>query len=261
MPAPPGPPLLEVCVDSVDDVVVAQSAGADRIELCAALAEGGLTPSPGIVQEALARATVPLHAMVRPRGGDFLYSAAEFGAMLADVAALAKLGVAGIVFGCLTNDGDVDIERNSALVAAADGASTTFHRAFDMAHDPFEALEAAIACGFDRILTSGQAPTAMDGAMRLRELREAAGERIGVIGCGSVRADSIGSLIRLTGLREFHLGPRRATRSAMQFHNPHVSIGVRGTDFSHPRLDEAALRKAILAVRESARFPVAAGGE
>src|SRR5690349_11189989 len=140
-------PLIEICVEGIDGLLAAQQGGADRVELCASLLEGGITPSLGTVRAALKLATVPFHVMVRPRGGDFLYSAAEFETMQVDVEALRDLGVAGAVFGCLASDGTIDEARMSALVRAAGPINVTCHRAFDMTRDPHEALEALIRCG------------------------------------------------------------------------------------------------------------------
>src|SRR5215208_8173542 len=125
-------PLIEICVEGIDGLLAAQEAGADRVELCASLVEGGLTPSFGTVREALKLATIPFHVIVRPRGGDFLYSDAEFASMIGDVAALRDIGVAGVVVGCLTADGAIDEARMRALAEAAGPLAVTCHRAFDM---------------------------------------------------------------------------------------------------------------------------------
>jgi copper homeostasis protein len=151
-------PLIEICVEGLDGFLAAQEGGADRVELCASLIEGGLTPSVGTILEVKARARIPFHVIIRPRGGDFLYSDTEFASMLADVKALRELGVPGIVIGCLTPDGRIDEDRTAQLVRAARPMKVTCHRAFDMTRDPEEALEALIRCGVDRVLTSGQRP-------------------------------------------------------------------------------------------------------
>src|SRR5690606_29675826 len=158
---------IEICVEGIDGLVAAQSAGADRVELCASLLEGGLTPSLGMVRAALAVATIPFHVIIRPRGGDFLYSELEFQSMLEDGRAMQALGVAGIVIGCLTPEGTIDEQRTKALVQAAHPMKVTNHRAFDMTRDYREAIEALIRCGVDRVLTSGQADTALDGIATL----------------------------------------------------------------------------------------------
>lgn len=197
-------PLFEVCVEGPDGVIAAQNGGADRAELCASLLEGGITPSIGTVRTAQRRATIPLHVMVRPRGGDFVYSDAEFEAMLEDVAALRALGVAGLVFGCLLPDATVDANRTRALVAAAGPLNITFHRAFDQVHNTDAALDCLIDCGVHRVLTSGGHPTALEGLDSLRALHERAAGRIIVLGCGSLRPPTIGTVWRGTGLTELH---------------------------------------------------------
>src|SRR5919197_1702696 len=187
-------PIIEVCVEGIDGLVAAQEAGADRVELCASLVEGGITPSMGTVREALKLATIPFHVIVRPRGGDFLYSQAEFASMLIDVAALRDLGVAGVVVGCLTADGDIDEPRMGALVEAAGPLAVTCHRAFDMARDARAALEALIRAGVHRVLTSGQRDTAVEGLDLLAALVKQAGDRIIILGCGALAPDNIGAV-------------------------------------------------------------------
>ena len=218
-------PLLEVCVEGIDGLLAAQEAGADRVELCASLVEGGITPSWGTVREALLRARIPFHVMVRPRGGDFLYSATEFASMLRDVEALRDLGVAGVVFGCLTADGRIDETRMRELATRAGPLATACHRAFDMTRDPFEALETLIDCGIGRVLTSGQRDTATDGADLLGKLVRLAGDRIIVLGCGGLDAGNIADLTRRTGLREMHFAALKDVPSAMTFRNPQVGMG------------------------------------
>ncbi len=154
---------IEVCVENTDGLVAAQRAGADRIELCASLLEGGLTPSSGMVEVAKRLATVPFHVIVRPRGGDFLYTDIEFAAMIADVRALRQIGVDGVVVGCLTADGEIDEDRMLALTEAARPLSVTCHRAFDMTRDFAAAVETLVRLGVDRVLTSGQRDTALEG--------------------------------------------------------------------------------------------------
>src|SRR5271155_4875436 len=167
-------PLLEVSVEGVDGLLVAQDNGADRVELCASVLEGGITPSMGIVREALRRGRIPVFVIVRPRGGDFLYSEAEFESMRQDVMALKDLGVPGVVTGCLTTGGEVDEERTAELLRLARPMSFTFHRAFDMVQNPVGALEVLINLGVDRVLTSGQRNTALDGLANLKHLGQVA---------------------------------------------------------------------------------------
>jgi len=218
-------PLIELCVEGIDGLLAAQAAGADRVELCASLVEGGITPSLGTVRAALELATVPFHVIVRPRGGDFLYSEAEYRSMLADVSALADLGVAGVVVGCLSADGTIDETRMSELVRAAGSLNVTCHRAFDMTRDPTEALEALIRCKVGRVLTSGQRDTALEGADLLAELVRQAGERIIILGCGGLDPDNIAEVHGKTGLREMHFAALADMPSAMRYRNPRVGMG------------------------------------
>ena len=246
-------PLIEICVEGIDGLVAAQVAGADRVELCAALVEGGLTPSIGTVRAALAVATIPFHVIVRPRGGDFLYSDLEHRSMLDDVAALRDAGVAGIVIGCLRADGTVDEERMTALTEAAGPLAVTCHRAFDMTRDPLEALEALIRCGVDRVLTSGQRDSAIEGADLLADLVERAGNRIIVMGCGALDADNIRNIQRHTGLSEMHFAALRDVPSGMLYRNAHVGMGGSNLDreYRNTVTDGEAVAAAISAVRKA----------
>ena len=151
---------IEVCANSVESVEAAVRAGADRVELCAGMPEGGTTPSWGTIRLARERMDAGLHVIIRPRGGDFLYSDLECEVMLRDIEEARRIGVDGLVFGCLTADGQVDVKRMKDLMAAAGGLPVTFHRAFDMCCDPLQALRDVRALGCRRILTSGQEATA-----------------------------------------------------------------------------------------------------
>jgi copper homeostasis protein len=170
--------LLEICANSVKSCVEAQKGGAYRVELCAGIPEGGTTPSYGDIILARQLLNIKLNVIIRPRGGDFLYDDLEHKIMLQDIKNAVNLGADGVVFGCLTADGDIDIKRNKELIEAAGDLSVTFHRAFDMCKDPFVALEKIIELGFDRILTSGQKPKAAEGVSLLKELVRKAGDRI-----------------------------------------------------------------------------------
>lgn len=218
---------IEVCIEGPDAAVAARDGGADRVELCASLLEGGLTPSLGVLRETLGAVRIPVMAMVRPRGGDFLYSDLEFAAMLQDVGAFKAAGAAGVVIGCLTAEGDVDRARTGALVAGARPLAVTFHRAFDMARDPEAALEALIECGVDRVLTSGQRPTALAGLAMLRRLAARAAGRIVVMACGELNAANIAT-VRDAGLTELHFAAPDETPSRMRWRNP--AIGMGGTE-------------------------------
>jgi copper homeostasis protein len=243
--------IFEICVEGVDGAVAAQLGGGDRIELCASLVEGGITPSLGTVRATLSAVSKPVHAMVRPRGGDFLYSALEFESMLDDVAVLRDAGVAGVVFGCLTADGRVDEDRTRALTLRARPLSVTFHRAFDMADDPGDALEALIRCGVDRVLTSGQALTALAGLATLRRLATQAAGRIVVMGCGALRPDNVGTVVRETGLTELHFSAQIAVPSSMQFRNTTLTMGGAPAEreYRHVGTDIDLVRATIAAAR------------
>ena len=170
---------FEICANGVESCLAAQQGGADRVELCAGIPEGGTTPSYGeiLIARKLLK-TTRLHVIIRPRGGDFVYTSLELERMAADIDMARQLGCDGVVLGCLTADGDIDREANALLLSRAEGMSVTFHRAFDRCRQPMEALEDIIGMGFDRILTSGQQPNAEQGIPLLRELQQRAGDRI-----------------------------------------------------------------------------------
>jgi copper homeostasis protein len=218
--------LIEVCVEGIDGLVAAQQAGADRVELCASLLEGGLTPSLGTVQQALKVATIPFHVIIRPRGGDFLYSEREFASMVEDVRALRDLGgVAGVVFGCLTADGDIDEQLMGALVEEARPMAVTCHRAFDMTRDPAEAIEALVRCKVDRVLTSGQRDTAIEGLNTLKATVGVARGRIKIMACGALDATNVAFVRRLSGADELHFAALMSVDGDMAYRNPHVGMG------------------------------------
>jgi copper homeostasis protein len=247
----PALPIIEVCVEGIDGLLEAQAAGADRVELCACLVEGGITPSFGTVRLALTLATVPFHVIVRPRGGDFLYSDAEFRSMLADVDALREFGVAGVVVGCLTADGTIDEERMTELVAAAGPLAVTCHRAFDMTRDPAEALEALVRCKVGRVLTSGQRDTAVEGAALLAELVKQAGKRIVILGCGALAPETISEVRRSTRLSELHFAAMKDVPSGMHYRNSNVGMG--GTDLDREYRNTVTDRDLVAATIAAAR--------
>ena len=193
--------MIEICVEGIDGLVAAQAAGADRVELCASLLEGGLTPSYGVIRQALKLSKIPFHVIIRPRGGDFLYSELEYESMLEDVTYCCEIGVAGVVFGCLTRDGRIDEERMTALTEAARPMKVTCHRAFDMTRDPIEAIEALIRCGVDRVLTSGQRDTGLEGADVLKQVHDAAAGRIKIMACGELDEHNIAEVLRRSEAR------------------------------------------------------------
>nr|WP_302830390.1 copper homeostasis protein CutC [uncultured Bacteroides sp.] len=218
--------LFEICANSVESCIAAQAGGANRVELCAGIPEGGTTPSYGdiiIAREILN--TTKLHVIIRPRGGDFLYSPLEQRIMLKDIDNARQLGADGVVFGCLTAEGDIDITLMKQLMEAAGDMSITFHRAFDVCRNPQKALEDIIGLGCNRILTSGQQPTAEQGIPLLKELeKQAAGRIILLAGCG-VNETNIAHIAKETGIHEFHFSARETMRSGMKYHNEAVSMG------------------------------------
>jgi copper homeostasis protein len=236
--------LIEVCVDSVESAVAAQEGGADRVELCDNLIEGGTTPSAGAIAVARRSLDIKLQVMIRPRGGDFCYSDLELAIMEHDIRVAKELGADGVVFGLLTPDGDVDVPRTRALLELARPLSVTFHRAFDVARDPFEALERLIELGVDRVLTTGQEASVLEGMDLVVELVKRAGERICIMpGSGAER--QMGKLVAATGAREFHVVGTRTLESPMRFRNERVYMGgvLRPPEFSRQSTDPEAIRR------------------
>lgn len=223
--------MVEVCANGVESCLAAQEGGADRVELCAGIPEGGTTPSYGEIKVARrVLTTTRLHVIIRPRGGDFLYSDLEVERMAADIAVCRELGVDGVVFGCLKADGTIDEEKNRYLMGCSRGMSVTMHRAFDRVANPEQALETVIDLGFDRILTSGQQPKAIQGVELLARLnRQAAGRIILMAGSG-VTEQNIRDIREATGLHEFHFSARESFASAMQYVNPNLYMGRRGAN-------------------------------
>ena len=217
--------ILEICAGSVESAVAARDGGAQRIELCAALEVGGVTPSAGLIAEARKIDGLTLNVIIRPRGGDFLYNEYEAACMEQDIRTCKQLGVDGVVIGALTADGDIDTVLCKRLIAAAKGMSITFHRAFDMCRDPKKALEELIAMGCDRVLTSGQAATAEAGIPLLKELVQQAGRRIIIMpGCG-VNSNNAAAILSATGATEIHASARKSVGSGMRFRHSGVSMG------------------------------------
>lgn len=222
---------FEVCANGVESALAAQQGGANRVELCAGIPEGGTTPSYGdiVVARRLLDAT-RLHVIIRPRGGDFTYSDQETEIMLADIRMARQLGADGVVIGCLTPEGDIDIPRCEALLKERGNMSVTFHRAFDRARNPQEALNQLIAMGINRVLTSGQQPTAEQGIPLLRELNAQADGRIIILaGCG-VNETNIARIQRETGVSEFHFSAREARKSPCSYMYGGVYMGDKDAD-------------------------------
>lgn len=201
--------VLEVCVDSLASAIAAEAGGADRIELCSGLSEGGLTPSLGLLRSVRSRLKIGVHVMIRPRSGDFIYSDDDFAIMQQDIMLAAECGATGVVFGLLISAGEIDVDRTRTLVKLARPMEVTFHRAVDLTRDPVAALEAIVSSGADRVLTSGGEATATLGQARIRQLVGAARGRIGVMVGGGVRAENATQLLLGTAADEWHTSLRR----------------------------------------------------
>jgi copper homeostasis protein len=208
--------LLEVAANSAASAFAAQAGGAGRVELCASLDEGGVTPSHGAIVLAREALTIPLYVLVRPRAGDFVYQEAELAAALADIAHCRSLGCDGVVVGALTPDGEVDRDACGRFLEAANGIGVTFHRAFDLVADQAQALEALIDLGFERVLTSGGMPSAVAGAPLLARLVAQAAGRITVMPGAGIDPGNVAALREATRAREFHASARRRLPSAMR---------------------------------------------
>lgn len=212
--------LIEIATTDFVTTQLAVEGGADRIELCAGLSEGGITPSVGLLELCRQKFTLPIYPIIRPRPGDFLYSQAELEIMLKDILHCRALGYEGVVFGLLNPDGSIDRDRTAKLIDAAYPMEVTFHRAFDRCVDPFEALEQLIDLGCERILTSGQQPTAPEGIKLITSLQQQAAGRIIIMPGSGVRPDSLVELATQTKCVEFHTSLRSSRDSTMAFRHP-----------------------------------------
>ena len=219
--------VLEVCVDSVEAALAAEAGGAQRVELCSDLIEGGITPSAGLIDAVRSALKISVFVMMRPRGGDFCYSADEFDVMTKDVAIAKSFGADGVVLGLLLPDGTIDVQRTRALVDSSRPMQVTFHRAIDLSTSVEESLEQVIETGADRVLTSGGKPTALDGARVIAQMIERSRQRISVMVCGAVRKNNLREIAYATGAKEFHASLRKKTTSPVIYkpHSPSLSVG------------------------------------
>jgi copper homeostasis protein len=222
----PGRILVEACVDGVESALAAERGGADRVELCADLAQGGTTPSGAAIAVCRARLGIPVHVLVRPRGGDFHYTDLEFEVMRRDVQLAKELGAQGVVIGLLRGNATVDVERARALIEVARPLSLTFHRAFDVCRDAERALEDLMGIGADRVLTSGQAATAAEGGALIARLVRSAGGEIGIIACGGINGQNVARLVAETRVREVHLRGASLVQSDMEYRPRDVRLGA-----------------------------------
>jgi len=241
------PILLEVCADSVCNALTAQSAGAQRIEFCVNLSEGGVTPSPAQIKIARENLKIKLYVLIRPRGGDFLYNDLEFEIMKSDIRFCGETGCDGVVIGMLNSDGTIDKQRNKELVEIAQryGMGLTFHRAFDRSNNLFQAMEDIIGLGCERILTSGGYDTAIEGAGIIRFLIEKAAGKIIIMPGSGITPENVSKLIRQTKAKEIHGTFRSRQASAMQYRN---------TLLSHPEEEYGLLATDLEKVRKTAKL-------
>lgn len=209
--------ILEIAVFNIQSAIMAAQAGANRLELCENPFDGGTTPSYGTLKTVREKITIPVFPIIRPRGGDFLYSEEEFEVMKKDILLCKSLGFEGIVTGLLNSDATIDVKRTDALVKTAYPMEVTFHRAFDRAADPLQALETVIDCGCQRILTSGQVPNSFDGKELIKQLILQADERIIIMPGSGVRSNNIAELATYTGAIELHSSARKNIASVMEF--------------------------------------------
>jgi copper homeostasis protein len=242
---------VEICVDSATGAFAAERAGADRVELCDNLMEGGTTPSAGTIKVARRGLKIGLQVIVRPRGGDFLYSAEELEVMRQDILMAKQLGADGVVIGCLTSEGDIDRTHTGELIALARPLNVTFHRALDMCRDPNKGLEDLIELGIERVLTSGQEANCLEGMELIASLQKQAAGRILVMPAGGITPRNIHRIVSHTGVTEVHLSARRTVESAMAYRNSSVFMGgtLRPPEFSWKTTDEGAVRRVVESLR------------
>ena len=218
--------ILECCVDSVESAINAANGGASRLELCSNLIIGGTTPDVALVKEIRKHTDIRIHALIRPRFGDFCYSEYEMEIMKSQIRALKETGVEGVVIGVLDEDGNLDKKKMQELLQEADGMSVTLHRAFDMCRDPFKALDEAIALGIHTILTSGQKQSAWEGRDLLKALIEKADSRIDIMAGAGIGASVIEKLIPATGGSSYHMSGKITLDSPMKYRKEDVSMGL-----------------------------------
>jgi copper homeostasis protein len=229
--------ILEVIAFNISSCLTAEKAGAHRIELCDNPGDGGTTPSFGMIRKAREKTGLQLYPIIRPRGGDFLYSDDEFSIMMQDIQLCRETGCDGVVIGLLKKDGTIDAVRTARLVHAAYPMGVTFHRAFDRTRDHAEALEDVIGCGCERILTSGLRPGVNEGSGTLKSLVEQADGRIIIMPGSGLRSSNLAAITQITGAKEFHSSARKQKMSGMEYLNPDMKEQLLSTD-----LDEEEVR-------------------
>ncbi len=250
------PVMLEICIDGMASALAAERSGADRVELCANLPEGGTTPSAGMIRAVRRVFSRGVMVIIRPRGYDFLYSEEEMEVMLDDIRVARELGADGVVIGCLKADGTVDAERCARLIDAAGPLDITFHRAFDMTRDLGEALEAIVALGVKRILTSGGKADVPAGIAVISELVKQSAGRISLMPGGGVTPENLAEIVTSTGVQEIHLSARHSVKGGMQFRNEACSMGTFSKDdeYCWREASEELIRRSKAALLSSVRL-------
>ncbi len=243
---------LEVCVDSVESAIAAQCGGAHRLELCGALADGGITPSSGLIATVRQKVDINLHVMIRPRASDFCYSDDEFSIMQRDILMAKQLRADGVVLGILDLDGNIDTRRTRELVELAAPMRVTFHRAFDMSRDLLKSLRDLQSTGVHCVLTSGGKSTAAAGAPNLKRLVAAADGSLGVMAAGGIKDKNVAELLERTGVREVHASLKSVVASPMRFQNQRISMGgPRGHEYQRFVVDSEKVRRLLRAASNS----------
>jgi copper homeostasis protein len=245
--------LVEACVDAIDAAMEAEWGGADRLELCGELLQGGVTPSHGLIEAVWDQISIPLFVLIRPRTGDFLYTADELDVMERDIRVARSLHVEGIVAGALTTDGEVDVAAMRCILDAARPMEVTFHRAFDFVRDQDAALETLLELEIDRVLTSGGAPTAVQGAENLARLNLRAGSDLTVMAGGAITSANVAEVVRRSGVREVHLRAAERVPSAMKHRRRDTLLARRQVPADDERVvtRQALVREVREAIAES----------
>ena len=245
------PVLIEVCVDSVASAVAAERGGAQRVELCSDLLEGGITPSLGLLQAVRAAVSLPLHVIIRPRGADFCYSDAEFDIMRRDTELAKRAGADGVVFGILDASAHVDIIRTRQLVELARPMSVTFHRAFDMSADLQNSLDDVCQTGAHRLLTSGGEQDCVQGTDAIAKLVKSTRDRIRIMAGGGITPTNVAQILQRTRVNEIHVGLATAMQSPMLLRNPRVSLGkAPGREYHRAQVLEESVRELRRAIAQ-----------
>lgn len=246
--------LLECATDSVESALAAAKGGADRLELCANLIIGGTTPTLALYDEVRSHSDIPLFILIRPRFGDFLYTDYEANVICREIKMFQKAGAEGVVIGSLNKDGSLNVEHMKRFIDSAKDMSITLHRAFDMCADPFATLNQARELGVNTILTSGQAPSSLEGIDLYEKLIEKANGEISILAGGGIKASTIEKLLKQTSLTAFHMSGKIVVESSMVFRNPAVSMGLPGiSEYNIWLTDESNVREARKVLDEAAK--------